>query len=86
MKYEEAYLEAYGNASEARGELGAYLRFYNDLRPHHALVYRTPAEVFHGARIPTGKESKTEEGPPQRVLVSLSGAAGLSLNFTSILS
>ena len=23
-------------------------RFYNDLRPHQALGYRTPAEVFHG--------------------------------------
>ena len=32
MKYEEVYLKAYANASEARRELGAYLRFYNDPR------------------------------------------------------
>ena len=32
VKYEEAYLKA--NASETRRELGAYLRFYNDQRPH----------------------------------------------------
>ena len=46
VKYEEVYLKAY--ASEARRELGAYLRFYNNQRPHQALGYRTPAEVFHG--------------------------------------
>ena len=28
VKYEEVYLKAYANASEARRELGAYLRFY----------------------------------------------------------
>ena len=34
VKYEDAYLKAYANASETRRELGAYLRFYNDQRPH----------------------------------------------------
>ena len=48
VKYEEVYLKAYANASEARRELGAYFRFYNDQRPHQALGYRNPAEVFHG--------------------------------------
>ena len=33
VKYEEVYLKAYANASEARRELGAYFRFYNDQRP-----------------------------------------------------
>ena len=36
VKYEEVYLKAYANASEARRELGAYFRFYNDQRPHQA--------------------------------------------------
>ena len=49
LKYEEVYLKAYANATEARREVGAYFRFYNDQRPHQALGYRTPAEVFHGA-------------------------------------
>ena len=31
---------------EARKELGAYFNFYNNRRPHQALGYRTPAEVF----------------------------------------
>ena len=47
VKYEQVYLKAYAYASEARRELGSYFRFYNDQRPHQALGYRTPAEVFH---------------------------------------
>ena len=86
LKYEEVYLKAYANASEARRELGAYLRFYNNQRPHQALGYWTPAEVFHEARNATGDRSNVTEGPPERVLVSLAGAAGLSLNPTSVLS
>ena len=54
VKYEEVYLKAYVNAVEARRELGAYFRFYNNLRPHQTLGYRTPAEVFHRDRDPPG--------------------------------
>ena len=86
VKYEEVYLKAYTNASEARRELGAYFRFYNNQRPHQALGYRTPAEVFHQARNAQGKESKMTEDPPERVLVSSAGATGLSLNSTPVLS
>ena len=50
VKYAEVYLKAYANATEARREMGAYFRFYNNQRPHQALGYRTPAEVFHGAK------------------------------------
>ena len=49
VKYEEVYLNAYASASEAMRELEAYFWFYNDQRPHQALGYRTPAEVFHMA-------------------------------------
>ena len=34
VKYEEVYLKAYTNATEARRDLGAYFRFYNNRRPH----------------------------------------------------
>ena len=86
LKYEEVYLKAYAYATEARREVGAYFRLYNDQRPHQDLAYRTPAEVFHEARNATGDRSKVTEGPPERVLVSSAGAAGLSPNSTSILS
>ena len=71
VKYEEVYLKAYINATEARRELSAYFRFYNDQRPHQALGYRTPAEVLHQARNTTGDRSKVTKGPPEQVLVSL---------------
>ena len=86
VKYEEVYLKAYTSASEARRELGAYFRFYNNQRPHQALGHRTPAEVFHQVRNAPAEESKVTEAPPEQVLVSLAGAAGLSLNSTSTLS
>ena len=82
----KVYLKAYADAVEARRELGAYFRFYNNQGPHRALGYWTPPKVFHGNRIPLEEESKTKEGPPERELVSLPGAAGLSLNCTLILS
>ena len=86
VKYEEVYLKAYANASEARRELGAYLRFYNDQRPHQALGYRTPAKVFHQVT-DVGEEGavQAKESPIDQTLVSLAGAAGLSPNSTSIL-
>jgi len=46
VKYEEVYLKAYQDGREARARIGSYFRFYNAERPHQALGYRTPAEVF----------------------------------------
>ena len=46
VKYEEVYLHAYANVTEARDGINRYLRFYNDKRPHQALGYQTPA-AFH---------------------------------------
>jgi putative transposase len=46
IKYEEVYLKAYLNGTEARSGIGAYLDFYNQERPHQTLDYRTPGEVF----------------------------------------
>ena len=46
VKYEEVYLKAYQDGTEARIGLGNYFHFYNSERPHQALGYRTPAEVF----------------------------------------
>ena len=50
VKYEEVYLKAYESVAEARAGIGAYLTFYNTERPHQALDYRTPAQVFEEAR------------------------------------
>ena len=86
VKYEEVYLKAYADAKEARRELDAYFRFYNDQRPHQALGHRTPAEVYHQAMNVQGEAPEERRCSPEPARVSLAGAAGLSLNSTSILS
>ena len=51
IKYEEVYLKAYQNGTEARKGIGAYLDFYNRERPHQALGYRTPGEMFQEEQV-----------------------------------
>ena len=46
VKYEEVYLRAYDNVSEARQSIGRYLDFYNARRPHAALDRRTPDQAY----------------------------------------
>jgi putative transposase len=46
VKYEEVYLHAYVDLVEARRHLGRYLAYFNDERPHQALGYRTPSEIY----------------------------------------
>jgi putative transposase len=46
VKYEEVYLNDYQTPKQAHAGLTAYFGFYNDHRPHQALAYLTPAEVF----------------------------------------
>lgn len=50
LKYEEVFIKAYGSIAEARRSIGAWLSFYNDERPHQALDYRTPSQVFAQAK------------------------------------
>jgi putative transposase len=46
IKYEEVYLHAYESVAQARARIGAYLDFYNRLRPHSALGGMTPDEAY----------------------------------------
>jgi putative transposase len=48
LKYEEVYIRDYDDGNVARQRLGRYFRFYNTDRPHQALGYRTPADVYRG--------------------------------------
>lgn len=47
-KYEEVYLRAYANGTEARESLKIYFHFYNARRLHENLNYATPDEVYFG--------------------------------------
>ncbi|HEY9784679.1 MAG TPA: IS3 family transposase [Candidatus Obscuribacterales bacterium] len=48
LKYEEVYLHAYESIKQARESIASWVDFYNNRRPHQALDYRTPAEVYFG--------------------------------------
>lgn len=50
VKYEEVYIRGYENPREARQGLERYFEYYNHERPHQALSYRTPSEVYHAKR------------------------------------
>jgi putative transposase len=60
VKYEEVYLKAYKDGKEARAEISSYFRFYNSERPHQALGYRTPEEVFLSALVEAKDKSLVE--------------------------
>jgi putative transposase len=46
LKYEEIYLADYGSPREARLGIGQYFQFYNTERPHQALDYRRPIDLY----------------------------------------
>ena len=79
VKYEEVYLKAYTDGRQAKTELEAYFHFYNTQRPHQALGYRTPAEVFNGDSVQSIEQSTERRWSPSRALVNRGNTAGLSL-------
>ena len=79
VKYEEVYLKAYRDGSEARAALAHYFRFYNKQRPHHGIGYRTPAAVHN-----SGCQHKPAVG--QTANNDLMKTAGLHLNPVPVLS
>lgn len=51
VKYEEVYLNDYTSVRTAHIRLGSYFEYYNTERPHQALEYKTPAEVYFKERV-----------------------------------
>ncbi|MBO8170219.1 MAG: IS3 family transposase [Thermoanaerobacteraceae bacterium] len=47
LKYEEVYLHEYSSPKEVRRQISQFINFYNNERPHQALGYKTPAEVYY---------------------------------------
>ena len=84
VKYEEVYLKAYRNGSEARRGIDAYLDLYNRERPHQSLGYRTPAQVFADGRplrcLPEQASTLSSREPTSDF------PAGVSLNLAPSLS
>ena len=84
VKYEEVYLKAYESGSQARAGLGAYFDFYNTSRPHQALGYKAPAEVYAGQPGGTAPDEATTVLADS--VNGYSATAGLKLNLAIDLS
>jgi putative transposase len=74
VKYEEVYLKDYEAVDEARSGLDDYFCFYNTVRPHQALGYRTPAAVHFatsagGCNHVTGVNKKEKEAKRKKTLL-----------------
>jgi len=50
LKYEDIYLKAYDTVRELKKGLARYFRFYNSLRFHQNLDYRTPDQMYESFR------------------------------------
>jgi hypothetical protein len=85
LKYEEVYLKAYVGGTEARAGIGGYFGFYNKERPHQALGYRTPAEVFLHGQEAASPGDLVESGQPIPSAKPI-GTTGSDLNTPFLLS
>jgi putative transposase len=85
LKYEEVYLKAYAGGKEARAGIGEYFDFYNLERPHQALGYQTPAEVFINGKKTAAPVDLVESRKPS-TLAEPTETVGLALNSAFLLS
>jgi putative transposase len=46
VKYEDIYLKAYKNGLDLYEGLSQYFEFYNEVRFHQSLDYKTPSEIY----------------------------------------
>jgi putative transposase len=70
VKYEDIYLNDYGDGLSAGRGLRAYFRHYNHVRPHQALEDATPADWYHqpenfGGRPATWEAMRTPPAQPR---------------------
>ena len=47
VKYENVYLQAYGDGISLHNGVKRYFNFYNNERFHQSLNYKTPSEMYH---------------------------------------
>lgn len=56
IKYENVFLHSFDTVKQSSDTLSAYIVFYNNQRPHQALNYHTPNDIYGLKKIPTKKE------------------------------
>ena len=80
------YLKAYEDGKDARVGIGNYFRFYNTERPHQALGYRTPAEVFASSPVEATYGDMVESLTLDTLTTDSLRVVGPNLNIAPILS
>jgi putative transposase len=65
VKYEDIYLQDYGGGLDAGRGLGRWFDGYNRERPHQALDYATPSEVYFDPGSHGAQPAKWEAMQPQ---------------------
>jgi len=48
LKHEKIYPGCYESVTEVRQAIEEYYKYFNNERPHQALLYATPNEIYHG--------------------------------------
>ena len=55
-KYECVYLKQFIDGRHAKEEIGAWMSYYNENRPHSTFDGQTPDEVYNGVSYPGGHD------------------------------
>lgn len=50
IKWEDIHLSSYETVSDAKRGIAKFIKYYNEERPHQALQYKTPHEVYFGQK------------------------------------
>ena len=47
IKWEAVHLHSFDSIAQAKEVIANYIRFYNQVRPHQSLNYKTPDEIYN---------------------------------------
>ncbi len=70
IKYEMVYLHRFDTVLETKTALESYVAFYNEKRPHQALNYYTPNEIYYKLKNEGGKTIGLEQLSMQSLRLS----------------
>jgi len=70
LKYELIYIQEFENGKELTEEVNKWFNWYNKERPHQALDYQTPDEVYRQSLTMSGKLSLENDDPIQSLASS----------------
>lgn len=76
LKYESLFLHEYSTLPEIEKGLGTWIGRYNNWRPHQALAYKTPQQVYQMSGITTSHSSELQSA--RQLLRASPGPQGLS--------